>query len=227
MKADLYNVKGTKTGTVELPDRVFGRKWSAQLVHQALVGQIKNSRQVLAHAKGRDEVRGGGKKPWAQKHTGRARHSSIRSPIWKGGGVAHGPSKDVNFSVKVNKRARQAAIFAVLSRKLKDGEVKVVESLSIQEPKTKNVAELLGSLVGLSKKMAPSTLIIPDLMNKNIYKASRNIPKTKSLSPKALNVYDLMRYKNILLDQQAVAAIDSTYVDGQKDKKEKAKEAAK
>lgn len=219
MKADLYNVKGSKVGTVELPERVFARKWSAQLVHQALVGQIKNSRQVLAHAKGRDEVRGGGKKPWAQKHTGRARHSSIRSPIWKGGGVAHGPSKDVNFSVKVNKRMKQAALFAVLSRKFKDGELKVVESLNIEAPKTKTVAELLKTLAGATKKIQPSTLIIPNLENKNIFKAARNIPKTKSLSPKALNVYDLMRYKNILLDQAAVAAIDSTYTDGIKKEK--------
>ncbi len=225
MKADLYNVKGAKTGTVELPERVFGRKWSAQLVHQVLVGQIKNSRQVLAHAKGRDEVRGGGKKPWAQKHTGRARHSSIRSPLWKGGGVAHGPSKDVNFSVKVNKRMKQAAIFAVLSRKLKDGEIKIVESLGIEAPKTKNVAELLKALGGATKVVVGSHLLIPDLTNKNIFKASRNIPKTKSLSPKALNVYDLMRYKSILLDRSAVAAIDSTYTDGVE--KKTVKETAK
>lgn len=205
MKVDLYNQKAEKVGTVELPDRVFGRRWSAQLVHQALTAQTANSRQTLAHAKGRDEVRGGGKKPWAQKHTGRARHSSIRSPIWKGGGVAHGPSKDRNFSVKINKKMRQAAIFTVLSRKLKDGEVRVMDSLDIKEPKTKVVASFLA---GLSKG---SALVIPNEKNANIYRATRNISNAKSLSPKALNVYDLLKYKNVVVDKDAVAVIDSTY----------------
>lgn len=206
MKTDLYNQKAEKIGTVELPERVFGRKWSSQLVHQALTAQTANSRQTLAHAKGRHEVRGGGRKPWAQKHTGRARHSSIRSPIWKGGGVAHGPVKERIFEVKINKKMKQAAIFSVLSRKLKDGEVKIVDSLEIKEPKTKLVASLL---MGLSNKS--STLVVPSEKNPNIYRATRNIPKAKSLSPKALNIYDLLKYKNVLLDKEAVAVIDSTY----------------
>lgn len=211
MKADLYNQKAEKVGTVELPDRVFGRKWSSQLVHQALTAQTANSRQTLAHAKGRDEVRGGGKKPYAQKHTGRARHSSIRSPIWRGGGVAHGPSKDRDFSVKINKKMRQAAMFAVLSRKFKDGEVMVVDSLDIKEPKTKLVAGFLKNFSG-KPKVNISALVVPNEKNSRIYRATRNMPKAKSLSPKALNIYDLLKYKNIVLDQGAVDVIDKTYV---------------
>ena len=207
MTTDLYNQKAEKIGTVELPERVFGRRWSSQLVHQALVAQTANSRQTLAHAKGRDEVRGGGKKPYAQKHTGRARHSSIRSPIWRGGGVAHGPTKEKNFSVKINKKMRQAALFTVLSRKFKDGEIKVVDSLIIKEPKTKVVADFLKIL------SAPkiSALIVPNEKNEHIYRATRNIPRAKSLSPKSLNVYDLLKYKNVVLDKEAVGIIDKTY----------------
>lgn len=207
MQVDLYNQKAEKIGTVELPDRVFGRKWSSQLVHQALTAQTANARQTLAHAKGRGEVRGGGKKPWAQKHTGRARHSSIRSPIWKGGGVAHGPVKQRDFSVKINKKMRQAAIFSVLSRKLKDGEVRVIDSLDIKEPKTKLVAEFLKNF---SSKL--NAIFVPAEKNANIYRAARNIPKAKSLSPKALNVYDLLKYKNVILDKGAIESIDKTYV---------------
>ncbi len=207
MTTDLYNQKAEKIGTVELPERIFGRKWSSQLVHQALTAQTANGRQTLAHAKGRDEVRGGGKKPYAQKHTGRARHSSIRSPIWKGGGVAHGPSKDRDFGVKINKKMKQAALFTVLSRKFKDGEIKVVDSLTIKEPKTKAVAEFL-KVLSVPKI---SALIVPDEKNAHIYRATRNLPKAKSISGKSLNVYDLLKYKNVILDKGAIAVIDKTY----------------
>lgn len=205
---DVYNQKNEKVGTVELPERIFGAKWNPDLVHQALRAQISNSRINLAHAKGRSEVSGGGKKPWRQKGTGRARHGSIRSPLWKGGGVTHGPTKEENFSLKINKKMRQAALFSVLSRKLKEDEIKLLDSLVLKEPKTKLLAEMMNDSLGRLKR---SALLVPAESNKNIYRASRNIPGVKSLSPKSLNVYDLMKYKNIVFDKDAVAVLEKHF----------------
>jgi len=204
MKAELYDNSAKVRGDIDLPDRVFAAKWNPDLVKQALDAQLANSREPLAHAKGRGEVRGGGKKPWRQKGTGRARHGSIRSPIWRGGGVAHGPTNEKVFAVKINRKMKQAAIFSALSKKLADGELKVIESLAISEPKTKLAAK---AIYAFSK----SALVIPSPENKSLYRASANIPKVKSLDAKSLNVYDLLCYKDILLEKGAVEAIDTHY----------------
>src|SRR3990167_1910561 len=140
MKTDLYNKTGEKIGNVEVSDRLFGAPWNADLVHQALRVQETNRRERIAHAKDRGEVRGGGKKPWRQKGTGRARHGSIRSPLWPGGGVTHGPTKERNFSKKINKNVKKKALAAVLSRKLKEGEVIFLDALDFSAPKTKIAA---------------------------------------------------------------------------------------
>src|SRR5271170_2228139 len=135
MNADVYNLQNEKVGTMELPADVFGARWNETLVKQVLEAQLANRRSPWAHTKTRGEVRGGGRKPWRQKGTGKARHGSTRSPIWVGGGVAHGPRNDRDYSQKVNKKMKQAALFVVLSRKAKDGEVKVFETLSMEAPK--------------------------------------------------------------------------------------------
>ncbi len=206
MTTDLYNKEGEVIAKIELPDRIFGRSWNPDLVHQALRTQMVNRRENLAHAKGRGEVSGGGKKPWAQKHTGRARHGSIRSPIWKGGGVTHGPSKDKKFSLRINKKMKQGAILAVLSERYKEGEIKVIDSLAV-ESKTKN----LNSIINKFFSPKPSVLLVPRSENKGIYQVSRNLSKIKSLDPRSLNVYDLLRYKNILLEKEAITEIDKHY----------------
>ncbi len=206
MNIDLYDNSAKVIGKTDIPERVFGVSWNPDLVKQALDAQLANARQPLAHTKGRGEVSGGGKKPWKQKGTGRARHGSIRSPIWRGGGVAHGPTNEKVFAVKINKKMKQAAIFTVLSRKLSDGEVKVVDSLVVAEPKTKLIVKVISAFME-----KPSVLIVPNKENKNVYRASANLPKVKSLDPRSLNVYDLMRYKNILIEKDAVAAIDEHY----------------
>ena len=121
MKSQVYNLAGKEVSEIELPDAIFNRDWNADLVQQLIVSQMANARHPWAHAKGRAEVSGGGKKPWKQKHTGRARHGSIRSPIWKGGGVSHGPVKMRSYAVKVNKKMLSAGLAVVLSRRLKDG----------------------------------------------------------------------------------------------------------
>jgi len=204
MLTELYNNSANAIGKIDLPDRIFAVRWNPDLVKQALDAQLANSRVNIAHAKGRGEVRGGGRKPWRQKGTGRARHGSIRSPIWKGGGVAHGPTNQKIFAVKINKKMKQAAIFSALSKKLTDGELKVIESLAITEPKTKLATKTI-------YVFAKNALIIPAVSNKNIYRASANIPKVKSISPKSLNIYDILCYKNILLEKEAIEVIDNHY----------------
>lgn len=209
MKAELYNLSNKKTGSVELPERVFGVDWNADLVHQALRTQMNNARHPFAHAKGRGEVRGGGKKPWRQKGTGRARHGSTRSPIWVGGGVTHGPVKERSYEVKINKKMRQKALFTVLSRKFKDGEIIFVDSLAIEEPKTK---ALNAALVNFFDEQAVKALIIPAKENRsNIFKASKNLATIKELDATSLNVYDLLRYKKIFIDKDVVEAINNHY----------------
>jgi large subunit ribosomal protein L4 len=207
MKADLFNNLAEAIGQLEIPERIFGQEWNPDLVHQAVVSQEKNSRQNLAHVKGRGEVSGGGRKPWKQKHTGRSRQGSIRSPIWIGGGVAHGPTKERVFSVKINKKMKQVALFSVLSRRFKDGEIRFVDTLAIAEPKTKNIVEILKHFF----TRQPDALIIPGSDNKNIYRVTDNLPKVKALDPQALNVRDLLVYKQILIERDALPIIDGTY----------------
>src|SRR3989338_3994717 len=142
MKVKIYNQSAKETGTVELPDSVFGLKWNADLVHQVVTSQAANLRRGTAHAKDRAQVRGGGRKPWRQKGTGRARHGSIRSPIWRGGGVTHGPLKEKNYAKKINKKMAKKAFYTVLSAKARDNEIIVLDDLKFAEPKTKLAAEM-------------------------------------------------------------------------------------
>ncbi len=202
MKAPLYNLEGTKLGELELSDALFNRAWNPDLVQQILLAQRANARKPWAHAKGRGEVSGGGKKPWKQKHTGRARHGSIRSPIWKGGGVSHGPQKERSFAVKVNKKMFRAAIASILSERLRQNEIKFVVSLPNDIIKTKTFAKTIATITPTM-----NTLLIPEEKNKNIYRAARNLPKVKALAPQALNVYDLLRHKTILIDQAAIKSM--------------------
>ena len=207
MRVDIFDQKNKKVGTAEVSDKVFGAKWNPDLVHQVVQAQIANSRISIANTKGRGEVRGGGKKPWAQKGTGRARHGSSRSPIWIGGGVAHGPKKERNFTQKINKKMKRLALFSVLSKKFADGEVKFVEKLETDAPKTKSVAGMLKNLE--PKKV--STLLLPGNGAKNIYRGAANLPKVKALDPASLNVYDLLIVKNVLIDQGAAEVISNHY----------------
>src|SRR5476651_911859 len=138
MEAKIYNQKGVASGNITLPEKVFAAKWRSDLVHQVVQSMRSNKRAGTADTKDRGEVRGGGRKPWKQKGTGRARHGSTRSPIWVGGGVTHGPLAEKNYKRKVSKKMRAQALFSVLSKKLKDKEIIFVESLSLSEIKTKS-----------------------------------------------------------------------------------------
>jgi large subunit ribosomal protein L4 len=203
MKADLYDKQNKKAGTVDLPERIFGVKWNPTLVQQAFVTQVSNRRNVLAHTKGRGDVRGGGKKPWAQKHTGRSRHSSVRSPLWPGGGVTFGPTKERNFSKKINKKMKRVALYSVLSKKLAAKEIRFIDDLNFQDHKTKNLAKVL---IDFFKKN-PSVLVVPRRGNRNIFTAGRNIPKVAVSNVPTLNVYDCLAHEHMLFEKGAIAEL--------------------
>ncbi|MBI4993407.1 50S ribosomal protein L4 [Candidatus Wolfebacteria bacterium] len=208
MKTEVFDQKNQKIGDIDLSERIFGTKWNPDLVHQALIAQLANRRENLAHTKGRGEVSGGGKKPWKQKGTGRARHGSIRSPIWKGGGVAFGPTKEKIFAKKINKKMNRLAIFNVLSKKFKDNEIKIVENFALRDDiKTKDVSKTLKNFFTDKSNI----LLVPFSGKKFINKASSNIKKVSAISPLSLNVYDLLKAKNIIFEKEAISEIEKHY----------------
>ena len=210
IQVDLYNAGGSIIGKAELPEAMFGQKWNPDLVHQVLVALESNARRPLAHAQGRGEVRGGGKKPWRQKGTGRARHGSIRSPLWKGGGVTHGPLKERNFEKKINKKMRRAALFSVLSQKTKESELRIVRSFDVSLPKTKLVAGLLAALLG---KGTANALIIPAQEGAAMFRrAARNLNGAESMAPDTINVRDILRHKYVVIEEPALAAMEKAFV---------------
>ena len=212
MKVDIYNLENKIVGEMELPEKIFGAKWKPDLVHQTIITQTANQRRPWAHAKDRSEVSGGGKKPWKQKGTGRARHGSTRSPIWIGGGKSHGPTKDRDYSKKINKKMRRIAIFSALSRKLKDKEVKIFDDLSIKEAKTRILAGHLRSLLEMKKGAKKyDLLLVTRTEEKNLPLAARNLTKVKVLSPDSLNTLDILNYKKVFIDQKAVETISNHY----------------
>ncbi len=212
MQTNVYNLKNEKVGTMELPESVFGAKWNPVLVKQVLDAQLANKRSPWAHAKDRSEGRGGGKKRWAQKGTGRARHGSIRSPLWIGGGKSHGPRNERDYTQKVNKKMKRAALFAVLSKKAKDGEVKVFESFAMDAPKTKVLASVLNGILNMKKgEKRFDVLLVGENANKNLFRASSNLQKTKAIDAGSLNIHDVLNHKNFFIDKEVVATIAKHY----------------
>ncbi|MEK7629797.1 MAG: 50S ribosomal protein L4 [Patescibacteria group bacterium] len=203
MKVSVFDQKNNKAGTIELPETIFKIKWNPSLVHQAFVAQISNERKNLAHTKGRGDVRGGGRKPRPQKGSGRSRQSSIRSPLWAGGGVTFGPTKERDFSKKINKKMKRLAIYSALSKKMADEEIKIIENLNLTDYKTKNLASVIKNFF----KVRPSILIIPAKENKNIFLAGRNLPKVKILSSETLNIYDCVNYQYIFFEKAGVSEL--------------------
>ncbi len=207
MKAKLYNQKAEVIGEVELPENIFGAAFNADLVHQAAIVQRSNQRKVLAHTKGRGEVRGGGKKPWPQKGTGRARHGSIRSPLWKGGGVTHGPTKERNFSLKINTKMRRRAIASLLSDKVRRDELRVLDSIAVSDGKTKQAAGILNNFFG---KKRVSILLLINEKDASTSRAYRNIDKVKVLYANMTNALDLLNHRYVMMPQSAISVIENT-----------------
>lgn len=206
METKIYNQKGVEAGIIKLPEKVFGAKWRADLVHQVVESIRSNKRAGTADTKGRGEVRGGGKKPWKQKGTGRARHGSTRSPIWVGGGVTHGPLSEKNYKRKISKKMRAEALFSVLSKKLKDNEIIFVDSLEISEIKTKNALEIMRNLSKGSKIRVLASATKPRVLttlftrNEKTEKSFRNLPQLEIVFLKNLNPLDVLNHKYLLIE---------------------------
>jgi len=213
MLVDSYNQKGEKLGRIKLPQEIFGIEMNSDLVHQIMVSQMANRRQVIAHTKTRAEVSGGGKKPWRQKGTGRARHGSIRSPIWKGGGVAFGPRKEKVFKKKIPKKMRRKALFMVLSSKVKDKELLVLDKLETKEPQTKIMAKMMENL---RKKIEDfkkgSVLFLLPKKDENLIKSLRNIKKVKTILARESNVLDLLKYKYLIIPKESIKVLKETFL---------------
>ncbi len=207
MNVKVYNQEGKEIGKAELPAEIFALPMNKDLVHQAVVSQMANARQVLAHTKDRSEKRGGGRKPWRQKGTGRARHGSIRSPIWRGGGVTFGPSKERVFTKKINKKMKRQALFMALSSKVKDKEMILLDKIELAEAKTKEMIKVLNNL-----KISKTVLVVLDKTNQKIIRAANNIPKIKTIRADSLNVVDVLSYKYLLMLQGAIEIIKQTYL---------------
>lgn len=211
MKIDVFNQQDHKIDMIDLPNNVFAAKWNPDLVHQALLAQLANNRQSLAHTKNRAEVRGGGKKPWRQKGTGRARHGSSRSPLWIGGGVTFGPRKEKVFAKKINKKMKQLAIFSVLSKRVKDGNFKVIDEISfLNERKSKIAVNGLKNLIDFNKAKNSFLLILPSSY-RAAKSAIRNLKGIDAVSAGSLNVYDLLKWKNIIIEKSAIEEITKHY----------------
>lgn len=204
MKVQIFNNKKEKKGLTEFSEAVFAAKWNPDLVHQVYVSELANARVNLAHTKGRSEVRGGGKKPWAQKHTGRARASSIRSSIWIGGGVALGPRNERNFKKKINKKMRKSALYSLLSKKMAEGEVFILDSFGVKNGKTKEMAAVLRSFFSTAR---PSVLCVVAKDNGSAIRAGRNLPRVKMAAANHWSLVDALKYKNILMEEAVAAAL--------------------
>lgn len=213
IKVNYYNQKAESKGEKELSESIFGLKSSENLIHQAMVAQMSNERQVLAHTKDRSEVRGGGRKPWAQKGTGRARVGSNRSPIWKGGGVTFGPTSDRNFKKDINKKMKRSALCMVLSDRVKNEKMFIVDKFETKEFKTKNIDQIVSSFEKVVKDESKkrSFLIVSDLSDEKLKYSSRNLKGVKMINKENLNILDLIKYKNLLITEKSVEAIEKLY----------------
>ncbi len=206
MNTKLYNQTGEVIGDVELDAKVFGIKPNAGLIEQAIITHLANRRVAIAHTKTKGEVRGGGKKPWKQKGTGRARHGSIRSPQWKGGGVIFGPRKNRNFELKMNISAKRKALLMSLSDKAEGAAITVVDDMIMAAPKTKDFATMLKKL-SVTKK----ALVIVPTTSMSLIKSGRNVPGVTFIRADSLNTYDVVNVKQLLIVKPALDIIRSTY----------------
>ncbi|AIF50124.1 50S ribosomal protein L4 [Pelosinus sp. UFO1] len=203
-KVAVYDITGAKTGEMELNDSVFGVEVNESVLHQAVVMQLASQRLGTASTKTRGLVRGGGRKPWKQKGTGRARAGSTRSPIWVGGGTTFGPQPR-SYAFSMPRKQRRLAIKSALTAKLQDGELVVVDSIAFDAPKTKNVIDMLSSFNTTSKK----NLIITGEMLENVEKSARNIPGVKAIpAASSLNVYDLLYHDKVFVTKDAITRIE-------------------
>lgn len=204
MKVKVYNLEGKETGELALKDMIFKVAVKPEVIHQVFVALMNNQRQPWADTKNRGEVSGGGKKPWAQKGTGRARHGSIRSPIWKGGGVAFGPLTERNYKERINRKTRRLAVKMCLSEKVSAGNFLVIDNFSFATPKTKMFSSFLQSLPVKSK----SFLVLTPGKDAGILRMTNNIRGVKTARAEDVNVMDLLNKKTVVVSREAVKKIE-------------------
>jgi large subunit ribosomal protein L4 len=206
-KAPLYNREGTKIGEIDLNESVFGAEVREALLHQVVVMQLANQRRGTASTKTISEISGGGRKPWRQKGTGRARQGSTRSPLWPGGGITFGP-KPRDYSFRIPRSARPVAMRSALSAKAGDDEIAVVEELRVEEPKTKAMFSVLDKITGGSKVL----LVVKDA-DENVKKSVRNIPWVQLIESRRLNVYDVLNNERVLFTKDALQTVEEVWAD--------------
>jgi large subunit ribosomal protein L4 len=236
MKISVYNQKAEVVGEIDLNDKIFAVKPTLHLMAEAVRIQASNARKGLANTKTRGEVSGGGKKPWKQKGTGRARAGSTRSPIWRHGGVTFGPTSDRNWSLKINKKAKTKALFMSLSDKANDGKLIVLEGLNLEAAKTKQFVEIMKSFeTKLENGLGKKQLLVMAKKDDSLVRASRNIPNLFSSLATSLNITDILKADTMVILKDSIAVIEKTYLkekmnfntDKPATKKEIAKAAAK
>jgi large subunit ribosomal protein L4 len=205
LEANVYSQQGKEVSRITLSEKVFGAAWNADLVHEVVTSMQGNARANTAHAKFRGEVRGGGKKPWRQKGTGRARHGSTRSPIWAGGGVAHGPRTERDYTRKINKNVRAKALATVLSQKFADGKVLFVDALSFEKPKTADARAFINAMSAvkgaedLRTKRTNAALIVLQGRAEDAELSFRNMGNTHVVAAKDVNPVDVLTYKYVVV----------------------------
>lgn len=200
-KVALYNTQGSQVGDIDLNENVFGIEPNEGVVHEAVVMQLASMRRGTSSTKSRGEVRGGGRKPWRQKGTGRARAGTIRSPLWRGGAITFGP-KPRDYKYSIPKKKRRLALRSVLSAKVIDGEMVVLDQLAMAEPKTKEMISILSNFE------ARKTLVVTADSDEVIFKSARNIPGVTSLAASSLNVYDVINHDKLIITKDAVSKVE-------------------
>jgi large subunit ribosomal protein L4 len=198
----LYNTEGEQVGEIDLNESVFGVPVHQAVLHDAVVAYLANQRQGTHDTKTRAEVRGGGRKPWRQKGTGRARHGSRRSPIWRGGGTVFGPHPR-DYAVRLPRKVRRLAMKSALSSKVESGNIVVLDDLKLEQPKTKDMVRILEKL-----KVEPKALVVTASQDENVIKSARNIAGVKPTTAGFLNVYDLMAHETLVITKDAVSRVE-------------------
>lgn len=204
-KVTVFNVSGSEVGELDLAEGIFGIKPNTYAVHSAVLLQLASLRSGTHDTKGRSEVRGGGRKPWKQKGTGRARQGSIRAPQWKGGGIVFGPTPR-SYGFKLPRKVRRLAIKSALSSKVADSQLIVLDQLSLTQPKTKEIAKVLANL-----KVTAKALVVTADYDQNVAKSARNIPGVKFVAADGINVLDVLKHDRLIITKDAVAKVEEVF----------------
>ncbi|MBI2635521.1 MAG: 50S ribosomal protein L4 [Parcubacteria group bacterium] len=205
-RVKVYNQEGKEIAEIKLNEAIFGLHWNADLVHQAVRVAMANKRQVVASTKDRSEVRGGGRKPWRQKGTGRARHGSTRSPLWKGGGITFGPTIERNFKLKINKKMARKAFLTALSAKARDNEILIFDDLKILSLKTKEMAKIMANFPQIKKG-----LLVLFEKNDMLKNASRNLLKLEVVNIDNLNIFNVLKHRHLIFTKPAIEYLNKKY----------------